>query len=686
MIDRNTFRYGAYAAITTLILTLTAVFGKFESLTVAGDQIRLSYVLLFTIFVAVGYLTASRATNNAQLVSAAANGIVGSLMVGVVLVILVFIEANVDLTFIFPDLKTDPIGPVLTFGQELTGGSILLLLLSALGGLIGALLFIAPAQVRRVLLTSLSLTVVIGLLENRINNVMTLPDALAVALVFGLAYIVALRFPADKLPLRLLIGAGIGLVIGLIFALLANSGGLDQGGLLRGTGTLPRILGISPGSALVPLIVIFSLVGALGALVTSAAPSIHGAAVYVVAFMLVLGILNWQVTMTYLAAILTFAILALIFWFVPLVSEQSQARFTNLDSGQQRLTRQLGVGAGLLVMLVAPVFLGQYITNVIDQVGLYIIMGIGLNIVVGYAGLLDLGYVAFFALGAYTIGILTTPSLLTCGGVAPGDIAAADISTVCTGVMTFWQAWPFAILVAALAGILLGIPVLRLRGDYLAIVTLGFGEIIRLIALSTEFRPLLGAAQGITKIPGPVIDLTFLNPAWQFSLGNALNIYYLILACVIVVAFVTLRVTNTRLGRAWRSMRADEDVAQAMGINLVRTKLLAFAFGAAFAGMGGAIFGSYLQGIFPNSFTLAVSINLLALIIIGGLGSIPGVVLGALILIGLPELLRELQDYRLLVFGVLLVVTMILRPEGLIPPPIRRLAESAQAYRAQKEA
>jgi branched-chain amino acid transport system permease protein len=252
--------------------------------------------------------------------------------------------------------------------------------------------------------------------------------------------------------------------------------------------------------------------------------------------------------------------------------------------------------------------------------------------------------------------------------------------------MTFWQAWPFSILVAGLAGVLLGIPVLRLRGDYLAIVTLGFGEIIRLIALSNEFKPLFGAAQGISNIPGPVIDLTAINASWHFELGNALNIYYVIFASVIVVAFIAIRLAGTRLGRAWRSMRADEDVAQAMGINLVRTKLLAFAIGAAFAGLGGAIFGSWLKGIFPNSFTLDVSINVLSLIIIGGLGSIPGVVLGALILIGLPEVLRELQDYRLLAFGILLVVTMVAKPEGLIPPPIRRLAEYAEDYRARKEA
>ncbi|MBC7812516.1 MAG: branched-chain amino acid ABC transporter permease [Burkholderiales bacterium] len=241
-----------------------------------------------------------------------------------------------------------------------------------------------------------------------------------------------------------------------------------------------------------------------------------------------------------------------------------------------------------------------------------------------------------------------------------------------------------AILLCGKAGIHLGIPVLRLRGDYLAIVTLGFGEIIRLIILSNTFKPLLGGAQGIADIPSPVIDLRFINPDWYLEIGNANTIYYLILFGVIVVALITMRLVNTRLGRAWRAMRADEDVAQAMGINLIRSKLLAFAIGAAFAGMGGAIFAGWLKGIFPNSFTLLVSINVLAMIIIGGLGSLPGVVIGSLMLIGLPEILRELQDYRLLAFGILLVVTMLLKPEGIVPRQVGRLAELAVARRTRE--
>ena len=685
MIYKQTLRYGLYASAVTIVVALTAMFGKFQSLTVVSKQVSLSYALLTVILIATGFL-ASSFIRQKQLAPLLLNGVVGSLVVGIALSALVVIEANIDLTFIFPDLKTDPIGPILTFGQELVPGIILLILVSALCGLVGGWLHVLPSRPVRVIVLSFTITAVIGLLNSQVKTVITLPDALALAIVFGLAYLVSLRMPAQTILVRLLTGAAVGAVAGLLLGIVAGAGGLETGGILRGTGAMPRVLGAFSTSGIGSLILIFAVVGAFGALVTRAAPSVHGGAVYMIGSLLILGVLNWQDSMTYLAALLIFVVLVLMFWYIPLVNQQSAARFADLKRGQQRSTQQLGMAVGLLVMLAAPAFLGQYITSILDLVGLYVIMGIGLNVVVGYAGLLDLGYVAFFAIGAYTVGILTTPSLLTCGGIAPQALTQADVPTLCTGVMTFWEAWPFAVLVAALAGILLGIPVLRLRGDYLAIVTLGFGEIIRLIALSNLFKPLLGAAQGIPKIPSPVINLTSINPDWQISLGSALNIYYVILVAVLVAAFIAVRLANTRLGRAWRAMRTDEDVAQAMGINLTRTKLLAFAVGAAFAGMGGALFGSWLQGIFPNSFTLAVSINVLSLIIIGGLGSIPGVVVGALVLIGLPEVLRELQDYRLLAFGILLVVTMILRPEGLIPPPVRRLSEKAAEVLAKREA
>jgi branched-chain amino acid transport system permease protein len=212
--------------------------------------------------------------------------------------------------------------------------------------------------------------------------------------------------------------------------------------------------------------------------------------------------------------------------------------------------------------------------------------------------------------------------------------------------------------------VILGIPVLKMRGDYLAIATLGFGEIIRILVLSDFLRPWLGGAQGIGKIPKAAIGgLEFATPQ---------QLYYLILAGCLLVAFVSLRLRDSRLGRAWMAVREDEDVAQAMGINLVATKLLAFATGAGFSAISGAIFVTKLGSVYPHSFNVMISINILCVIIVGGMGSIPGVVVGAMALVGLPELLREFAEYRLLVYGAALVAMMLLRPEGLWPEAVRR--------------
>ncbi len=300
-----------------------------------------------------------------------------------------------------------------------------------------------------------------------------------------------------------------------------------------------------------------------------------------------------------------------------------------------------------VVLLILPLLLGSYLTEVTNNVGLYVLMGLGLNIVVGFAGLLDLGYVAFFAIGAYVMGILTSEGAL-----------GLDVG------FTFWTALPFSVLAATLAGILLGMPVLRMRGDYLAIVTLGFGEIIRILALSDMLKPFIGGAQGVLQIPKPsFFGIDLIQPG---------QLYYVILACVLLAWFISSRLRDSRLGRQWMAMREDEDVAEAMGINLVSTKLLAFATGAAFSGLAGAIFASKLTSIFPHSFNLLVSINVLSLIIVGGIGSLPGVVVGSLILVGLPELLREFAEHRLLMYGALLIFMMLARPEGFWPSEVTK--------------
>ncbi len=317
------------------------------------------------------------------------------------------------------------------------------------------------------------------------------------------------------------------------------------------------------------------------------------------------------------------------------------ARVAKLPPKQQQGVRIVSFLLGLAILVWLPKFLGSYPSEILTTVGIYVIMGLGLNIVVGFAGLLDLGYVAFFAIGAYTVGILTTTGKLATVG------------------WNFWMALPVAIFLATMAGVILGIPVLKMRGDYLAIVTLGFGEIIRILVLSDWLKPYIGGAQGILQIPKPeLLGYEFKGPQ---------QIYYLVLIGILLVGYIAWRLRDARVGRAWKAMREDEDVAEAMGIHLVSTKLMAFATGAAFAGLSGAIFAAKLGSIFPHSFNLIVSINVLSLIIVGGIGSLPGVVVGALILVGLPELLREFADYRMLFYGALLVAMMLVKPEGFVP-------------------
>lgn len=345
------------------------------------------------------------------------------------------------------------------------------------------------------------------------------------------------------------------------------------------------------------------------------------------------------------------------------------SRSTGIKNNQIQ-TVLLAIAA--LFLLIAPQFIGVYWNQVLGSIGLFVLLGLGLNIVIGFAGLLDLGYVGFYAIGAYTIAVLTSPS-------NPYQ-------------WPFWVALPIAMVTAAIAGTLLGIPVLRLRGDYLAIVTLGFGEIIRIIfkflpgipftftlplpglaeglAVNLGKGVVLGGPQGILNVAPPTITIPFIN--YTIGFNSSTPFWYLIFAACILVAFVASRLNNSRLGRSWTAMREDEDATEAMGVDTTRIKLLAFGLGAFFAGLGGAIYASRQQHIFPDDFTLLVSINALALIIIGGLGSIPGVIIGSIVLIGLPEVLRPIADYRLLAYAALLVVMMLVRPAGLIPAARQR--------------
>jgi len=309
-------------------------------------------------------------------------------------------------------------------------------------------------------------------------------------------------------------------------------------------------------------------------------------------------------------------------------------------------------GIAMLVLILLPILAGSYIGQVLMLVGLYILMGMGLNLEVGLAGLLDLGFVAFFAVGAYTTALLTA------------DSAHALAAFTAIPHMSFWMAMPIAVMISVIVGVLFGIPVLGVRGDYLAVATLGLGEIVRVIVQSDAAAPLLAGAQGILQIPKPSIG--------EFEFADPVALFFLTLVCAGIAAYCAWRLESSRLGRAWMAVRDDEDVAQALGINLVKVKLLAYGLGAAFAGLSGSIFAVMLTSVYPSSFQLLVSINVLALIIVGGMGSLPGVIVGSLALVGLPELLREFGEYRYLFYGVALIVMMQIRPEGLWPSATRR--------------
>jgi branched-chain amino acid transport system permease protein len=342
-------------------------------------------------------------------------------------------------------------------------------------------------------------------------------------------------------------------------------------------------------------------------------------------------------------AVVLFIIAAVISLVLSAVRGRRPAQLTEQ---QRKRHRMVWAMVALLGLALLPALAGSYIGQVLMLVGLYILMGMGLNLEVGLAGLLDLGFVAFFAVGAYTTALLTADS--------PHALMQ----------LSYWAAMPIAVLLSICVGVMFGIPVLGVRGDYLAVATMGLGEIVRVIVLSDFASPLLGGAQGVLQIPKPSIG--------SYTLGGPVPLFYLTLVASAIAAFIAWRLENSRLGRAWMALRDDEDVAQALGINLIRSKLLAYGLGAAFAGLAGSIFAVMVSSVYPSSFQLLISINVLALIIVGGMGSLPGVALGAIALIGLPELLREFGEYRYLFYGAVLIIMMRLRPEGLWPSEARR--------------
>lgn len=322
-------------------------------------------------------------------------------------------------------------------------------------------------------------------------------------------------------------------------------------------------------------------------------------------------------------------------------------RIQILTAQQRQVLNWTSIATAGALLIFLPWILGSFLSEAVGKVGLFVLLGIGLNIVVGYCGMLDLGYVAYFAIGAYTLGVLTTTSAMYGG---------AELS--------FWAALPIASGAAMLAGIILAVPALKKRGAYLAIVTLSFAEIIDRLAESNWLKPFIGGAQGINGIPRPTIL------GQEFDTFQLL--YYLILAACGIAIFIAWRLRDAQLGQAWMAIGEDRNADADMGISLVRTKLLAVAIGAALAGAGGAIFASQASAIDPSSFRSIVSINVLSLIVLGGMGSLPGVVVGSLLLVGLPEVLSALNEHKVLLWSAVLVVMMLVRPKGLWPETMRR--------------
>jgi branched-chain amino acid transport system permease protein len=483
-------------------------------------------------------------------------------------------------------------------------------------------------------------------------------------------------------------GGTAGAVLGA-FAVLADAYGLDRLGDIFVTARPALLEALTFGRGAVPgaivLLVLGVAAGVAGTALRLAPDRIRRAVVLGVSFTLLMGLIqrivpialqelrlrsDWLYVpsggLTVVGTVLVFVLAVGI--DLGWRTRGGRAREVLRSEGSAGRRARLGVLVGLVALaLLAPLVLGSVISEVLGSVMVYALLGLGLNIVVGYAGLLDLGYVAFYAFGAYLMAILSGALLNTTSGVSKAPLLSLHLN--------FWVAIVIVAIVAACVGVLIGAPVLRLRGDYLAIVTLGLGEIVSILATSKWAEPLVGGPQGMRGVTKA--QFLGLNPQ-----DVPQHFYYLALIFVVFAFFVSRRLANSRIGRAWNAMREDEQVADAMGINTTRFKLLAFATGGAIGSLGGALFAVSLGSVTPASFEVLVSITALAVVILGGLGSLPGVVTGALVLIGLPGLLREFEEYRLLIYGGTLVAIMILRPQGLIPN-VRRTRELREEERSQ---
>lgn len=364
---------------------------------------------------------------------------------------------------------------------------------------------------------------------------------------------------------------------------------------------------------------------------------------------------------------------------------------TNVQSGSWSKGKiAWAILLGVAVVFVPVLFQGfqqmSFFVRVLGVIGIYVLLALGLNIVVGYAGLLDLGYVAFYAMGAYGSVIVGTQFVKAISLIS--SVGVRDFLTSAQFIIML----PVAAFLAAMTGLALGTPVLRLRGDYLAIVTLGFGEIIRILAVNDFLGLTKGAAGMMAPLTQP-LGLTAMQkatisiPAIGFYFQMSVNLYwyFVVLILILLAVFVVRRLDDSRLGRAWVAMREDEVAASSVGVNIMTSKLWAFALGALWGGLAGVVFANFQGFVSPESFTFMESVFIVTMVVLGGMGSIPGTIVGAALIAGIPEIIRgvaqspllssyidatlasQISGYRYLVFGLLMVVMMALRPQGMIP-------------------
>ncbi len=524
----------------------------------------------------------------------------------------------------------------------------------------------------------------IGLVEafdgrDIVTNVFSLGHLLLYSIPVVAGYMAAKKYADDTTQSRILTGdiagasAGVPIFILLLITLLWTD---IRTAFINVSPTLVELFTFGTGNAVVGgllLLLAFAILGALGGALTLTDSEPRRLALTTFAWSAAIGVLS-DIFVNIFRPFLGASIVRLFFGqtgikllpFITLLAiigggmyywnQTGRDRYTDYRAGQSAEQSQtfnrIRQALLLILALSLPWLVGGYVTEIINTVALYVLMGLGLNIAVGLSGLLDLGYVTNFAVGAYLMAILTSTGELGIG------------ARTAIGPFNFWMALPICILAAMMTGFIFALPVIRMRGDYLAIATLGFGEIIRVLARSDAMKGLIGGAQGVLKVPPASVA--------GIELDVPQTLYYLTIAACLLMLFVSYRLNNSSTGRRWTSIREDEDVANAMGINTTASKVLAFTLSAASGGLAGAIFAAKVGSIFPTSFELIVSINVLALIIVGGLGSIPGIVVGALALIGVPALLSEFSEFRLFLYGIALIVMMLVRPEGLWPSEARK--------------